>query len=73
MPPDLKVPIGFHITTFAGALLSTWYYGCWPLVAWFIATACLIGLFDDQPPARHNPPLQQRGCPCRRHYRGRHR
>jgi len=38
MPPHLRLPIGFHITTFVGALMSTYLCGCWPLVAWCLAT-----------------------------------
>jgi hypothetical protein len=72
-PPHLRPPLGFHITTFVGAVLSVSYCGCWPLVAWGIATAYLSGLFDGQPPTRHDPPPQQKRRPCnRRNDRGRH-
>ncbi len=73
-PPHLRPPIGFHITTFVGALMSTYLCGCWPLVGWFIGTVYLLGLFDGQSPTKHDPPPKQKRCPCNRQQsRGRHR
>ena len=73
-PPHQRPPIGFHIATFVGSVLAMSYCGFWPMVGWFIGTVYLLGLFDGQPPTRHDPPRQQKRCPCNRQYpRGRHR
>jgi hypothetical protein len=73
MPPHLRPPIGFHIATFVGALLSTWYCGYWPLVGWYIGTGWLIGLFDDRSP-KPPPSSRPNNCPWnRQHHRDKQR